>query len=276
MKKTIIAILLCSVLLPFGISAFGESSTEVTVATDSASPTDTDSIQDTDSDAEHGSIENEMQPPAAKDSQTGRQEPGDNSASDSNDPEKRFGELMSELYRYWLSYTEAEGDNGFEKAVNLAWKYRGDIGGISAAVAVAVLVAVMSLRFMPSLRRYVNYLGASNAQTRNEVKEMLSGELGKYAPALSTVEEVTRLYPAFRELIQGLSRENAEMRALISDIGSRIEQTEKQHSAELALQGATFRDIISLSALPASKKAEILENYRSIQAGKFTDSKEEQ
>ena len=59
-----------------------------------------------------------------------------------------FNEIMTELYRHWQTYTETEGDNGFEKLVNFAWKYRGDVGGVVAAVSVIVFLLVMTFRFM--------------------------------------------------------------------------------------------------------------------------------
>ena len=40
----------------------------------------------------------------------------------SEDTEK-FSEIMTELYEHWQVYTETEGDNGFEKLVNFAWKF---------------------------------------------------------------------------------------------------------------------------------------------------------
>ena len=42
-------------------------------------------------------------------------------------------------------------------------------------------------------------------------------------------------------------------------------ETEKRHAAEMKLQGETFRDIITLSALPVGKKTELMEKYRLIE-----------
>ena len=177
---------------------------------------------------------------------------------------EEFNQLMTELYEYWQSYTTTEGDNAFEKAVNFAWKYRGDIGGVSAAVAVAIFLLVMLLKFMPALKKYFNYIYKGNAKAQAEIMEGVTGEIAKYAPALATVEQVSTLYPAFCELVNKISAENAELKQLIVDVGARLEATEGRHAAEMKLQGETFRDIISLSALPVGKKVEILENYRTI------------
>lgn len=177
-----------------------------------------------------------------------------------------FNILMTELYEYWQRYTATEGDNAFEKAVNFAWKYRGDIGGVAAAIAVTVLLLVMAFRFMPTLKRYFDYIYKGNQNTKTEIMEEVKKELSAYAPALSTVERVADLYPAFKELVDKLVGENNELKQLITEIGKRVASTENRHAAEMKLQGETFRDIITLSALPAGKKAEILDSYRAIMA----------
>ena len=48
----------------------------------------------------------------------------------------KFNEVMTELYEYWQEYNTTEGGNSFEKLVNFAWKYRGDVGGVVAAIAI--------------------------------------------------------------------------------------------------------------------------------------------
>lgn len=181
-----------------------------------------------------------------------------------NEGEEDFGILMTELYEYWQSYTATEGDNAFEKAVNFAWKYRGDIGGVAAAIAVAVLLLVMAFRFMPTLKRYFDYIYNGNMNTKAEIMDEVKKELSVYAPALETVEQVATLYPAFKELVDKLIAENADLKRLVTEVGARVSTTENRHAAELKLQGETFRDIITLSALPAGKKAEILDGYRDI------------
>lgn len=180
---------------------------------------------------------------------------------------EEFGELMTELYEYWKGYTETEGDNSFEKAVNFAWRYRGDIGGVAAAVAVAVLLIVITFRFIPLVKRYAGYVCAGNDKTKEEISETVKTELGKYAPALATVTQVSELYPAFKELIEGLVKENAELKEIVMGIGARIEETERRHAAAMVLQGKTFKDIITLAALPAAKKEEILSEYKRIEEG---------
>ena len=169
-----------------------------------------------------------------------------------------------ELYEYWQSYTATEGDNAFEKAVNLAWKYRGDIGGVAAAVAVAVLLLVMAFRFMPTLKKYIDYIYRGNQNTKAEILDEVKSELSAYAPALSTVEQVAELYPAFKALVNELVTENADLKKLITDVGDKLSATESRHAAEMRLQGKTFRDIIALSCLPAGQKAEILDEYRTL------------
>ena len=74
-----------------------------------------------------------------------------------------------------------------------------------------------------------------------------------------------------KALVDKLVKENTELKELVSRVGDNVAETESRHAAELALQGETFRDIITLAALPAGKKEEILDKYRSIMAG--TDGK---
>ena len=75
---------------------------------------------------------------------------------------------------------------------------------------------------------------------------------------------MAELYPAFKELIDGLVKENSELKAVVTAIGERIAATEQKYASAMELQGRTFRDIITLSALPVAKKEEILAEYRRI------------
>ena len=198
---------------------------------------------------------------------------GAEAPADSEKAEK-FNEIMTELYEYWQGYTEAEGDTGFERLVNFAWKYRGDVGGVAAAIAIVVFLLVMALRFMPCLKRYFDYIYKGNAETKNEIMDGVTGELAKYAPALSTVETVAAMYPKFEELITALTAENREIKEQVTKMGMRVAETEKRHAAEMKLQGETFRDIITLSALPVGKKTEIMEKYRMIENGETAEGEE--
>ena len=190
----------------------------------------------------------------------------DTDETENTDELREFEEIMTELYLYWRDYTETEGDNGFEKAVNFAWKYRGDIGGVAAAIAVCVFILIMAFRYMPKMSKYFNYIYQENAETRNAIMSGVTSEIEKYAPALETVAQVAEMYPKLREYFEKLSRENAALTERIDNVGKRVEETERAHAAELKLQGETFRDIITLSALPVGKKTEIMEKYRLIQS----------
>lgn len=181
------------------------------------------------------------------------------------DGERSFNEFMEALYESWLENDGLEGDNAFERAVELAWRNKGDIGGISAAIAAMILVLVIIFRYVPLARRYVNFTGAAALQTKREVIEALKSELGRYSSALEAAEQVSELYPEFAALVEKTISRSEELKALVTDIGGRLESTEKRHASALRLQGETFKDMISLSALPASKKFEILENYRVIE-----------
>lgn len=173
--------------------------------------------------------------------------------------------LIEELYSYWRTYTSTEGDNGFEKAINFIWRYKGDVGGVSAAVAALILALIIIFRYVPATRRYAELTGAAAIQTKKEVMNVLSDELKKYAPALETVELVAGIYPQFTALIDKLVSENAELKELVESVGCYVKETEQRHASAMELQGATFKDMILLSALPAAKKSEILENYRVIE-----------
>jgi len=151
--------------------------------------------------------------------------------------------------------------------VNFAWKYRGDVGGVAAAVAVVVFLLVMALRFMPCLKRYFDYIYKGNTATKKEILNGVTDEISKYAPALTTVEAVSAMYPKFEELVRALTDENRQMKEQVTKMGEQVAETEKRHAAEMRLQGETFRDIITLSALPVGKKNEILEKYRMIENG---------
>lgn len=177
----------------------------------------------------------------------------------------KFNEVMTELYEYWQEYNTTEGGNSFEKLVNFAWKYRGDVGGVAAAIAVVVFLLFMALRFMPRISRYSEYIYKGNVETKNEIMNGVTGEISKYAPALATVESVAAMYPKFEALVTALTEENREMKAQVTKMGETVAETEKRHAAEMKLQGETFRDIITLSALPVGKKNEILEKYRMIE-----------
>lgn len=177
----------------------------------------------------------------------------------------KFNEVMTELYEYWQEYNTTEGGNTFEKLVNFAWKYRGDVGGVAAAIAVVVFLLFMALRFMPRISRYSEYIYKGNAETKEEIMNGVTGEISKYAPALATVESVAAMYPKFEALVTALTEENREMKAQVTKMGETVAETEKRHAAEMKLQGETFRDIITLSALPVGKKNEILEKYRLIE-----------
>lgn len=185
-----------------------------------------------------------------------------------------FNEIMTELYEYWQRYTETEGDTDFEKAVNFAWKYRGDIGGVASAIAVVIFLLVMGLRFMPCLKRYFDYIYKGNAETKKEIMSGVTGEIAKYAPALATVESVSTMYPKLEALIGNLTAENREMKEQVTKMGETVAETEKRHAAEMKLQGETFKDIITLSALPVAKKNEILEKYRVIESGETAEGEE--
>ncbi len=177
----------------------------------------------------------------------------------------KFNEVMTELYEYWQEYNTTEGGNSFEKLVNFAWKYRGDVGGVVAAIAILVFLLFMALRFMPRISRYSEYIYKGNAETKEEIMNGVTGEISKYAPALATVEAVSAMYPKFESLITALTDENREMKEQVTKMGETVAETEKRHAAEMKLQGETFKDIITLSALPVGKKNEILEKYRMIE-----------
>ncbi|MBQ9116333.1 MAG: hypothetical protein IJY04_04870 [Clostridia bacterium] len=178
-----------------------------------------------------------------------------------------FNRLMTELYEYWLSYSELEGDNAFEKAVELAWRSRGDIGGLSAAAAVLILIVFAALKLIPSFRHCVNYVGLSNANAKSEIEKLISDELGKYAPSLETVQRVSELYGDFERLTGQICEGNVQLLAAVEKLGAELNENEERNAAVHALHGETFRDLILLSALPAEKKAEIMENYRAISVG---------
>ncbi|MBQ9117235.1 MAG: hypothetical protein IJY04_09445 [Clostridia bacterium] len=177
----------------------------------------------------------------------------------------KFNEVMTELYEYWQEYNTTEGGNTFEKLVNFAWKYRGDVGGVAAAIAVVVFLLFMALRFMPRISRYSEYIYKGNAETKEEIMNGVTGEIAKYAPALATVESVAAMYPKFEALVTALTDENREMKEQVTRMGMQVAETEKRHAAEMKLQGETFRDIITLSALPVGKKTELMEKYRLIE-----------
>ena len=183
----------------------------------------------------------------------------------------KFSEVMTELYKYWQEYNTTEGGNSFEKLVNFAWKYRGDVGGVAAAVAVLVFLLFMALRFMPRISRYSEYIYKGNVETKNEIMEGVTGEISKYAPALATVEAVATMYPKVETLIKTISEENREMKETVTKRSEQVAETEKRHAAEMKLQGETFKDIITLSALPVGKKTEILEKYRIIESGEASE-----
>ena len=177
----------------------------------------------------------------------------------------KFNEIMTELYEYWQEYNTTEGGNSFEKLVNFAWKYRGDVGGVAAAIAVVVFLLFMALRFMPRISRYSEYIYKGNAETKEEIMNGVTGEISKYAPALATVEAVASMYPKFEALVTALTDENREMKDQVTKMGETVAETEKRHATEMRLQGETFKDIITLSALPVAKKNELLEKYRMIE-----------
>ena len=183
----------------------------------------------------------------------------------------KFSEVMTELYKYWQEYNTTEGGNSFEKLVNFAWKYRGDVGGVAAAVAVLVFLLFMALRFMPRISRYSEYIYKGNVETKNEIMEGVTGEISKYAPALATVEAVATMYPKVETLVNTLTEENRAMKETVAKMSEQVAETEKRHAAEMKLQGETFKDIITLSALPVGKKNEILEKYRVIESGEASD-----
>ena len=183
----------------------------------------------------------------------------------------KFSEVMTELYKYWQEYNTTEGGNSFEKLVNFAWKYRGDVGGVAAAVAVLVFLLFMALRFMPRISRYSEYIYKGNVETKNEIMEGVTGEISKYAPALATVEAVATMYPKVETLVNTLTEENRAMKETVAKMSEQVAETEKRHAAEMKLQGETFKDIITLSALPVGKKNEILEKYRVIENGEASD-----
>ena len=116
----------------------------------------------------------------------------------------KFNEVMTELYEYWQEYNTTEGGNSFEKLVNFAWKYRGDVGGVVAAIAILVFLLFMALRFMPRISRYTEYIYKGNVETKNEIMEGVTGEISKYAPALATVEAVATMYPKVETLVNTL------------------------------------------------------------------------
>lgn len=182
-----------------------------------------------------------------------------------NEKTTEFAALMEELYGYFLEYTVTEGDNAFEKAVNFAWRYKGDVGGISAAIATVVLIAILIFKWIPSLKNYAAFTNAATLQTKNEMLDTLSSELEKYAPSLEVVQTVAEIYPQFAACIEKLMSEDQRLCELVTQLRERVDEFEGKHARAMALQGATFKDIISLSALPASKKSEILENYRVIE-----------
>lgn len=192
---------------------------------------------------------------------------GDGDTEEVTDEENvnKFNEVMTELYEYWQEYNTTEGGNTFEKLVNFAWKYRGDVGGVAAAIAVVVFLLFMALRFMPRISRYSEYIYKGNAETKEEIMNGVTGEIAKYAPALATVESVAAMYPKFEALVTALTDENREMKEQVTRMGMQVAETEKRHAAEMKLQGETFRDIITLSALPVGKKTELMEKYRLIE-----------
>lgn len=192
---------------------------------------------------------------------------GDGDTEEVTDEENvnKFNEVMTELYEYWQEYNTTEGENTFEKLVNFAWKYRGDVGGVAAAIAVVVFLLFMALRFMPRISRYSEYIYKGNAETKEEIMNGVTGEIAKYAPALATVESVAAMYPKFEALVTALTDENREMKEQVTRMGMQVAETEKRHAAEMKLQGETFRDIITLSALPVGKKTELMEKYRLIE-----------
>ena len=61
------------------------------------------------------------------------------------------------------------------------------------------------------------------------------------------------------------------MKETVAKMSEQVAETEKRHAAELKLQGETFKDIITLSALPVGKKTEILEKYRVIESGEASE-----
>lgn len=193
--------------------------------------------------------------------------------------EEQGGEEASDLGTSVASDVLSEvsgdvGDNAFERAVDLAWLYKGDIGGVSAAVAAVVLSLVIMLKYVPLIRRYVNFTGAAALQTKRELTDVLKAELERYSSALAAAESVAELYPEFAALTQKAIEQSEELKALVTDMGGRLASNEKRHAAALRLQGETFKDMISLSALPASKKFEILENYRVIELEGEADAAE--
>ena len=188
----------------------------------------------------------------------------------------KFNEVMTELYEYWQEYNTTEGGNSFEKLVNFAWKYRGDVGGVVAAIAILVFLLFMALRFMPRISRYSEYIYKGNVETKNEIMEGVTGEISKYAPALATVEAVATMYPKVETLVNTLAEENRAMKETVTKMSEQVAETEKRHAAEMKLQGETFKDIITLSALPVGKKNEILEKYRVIENGEATEGDTEE
>ena len=65
------------------------------------------------------------------------------------------------------------------------------------------------------------------------------------------------------------------MKETVTKMSEQVAETEKRHAAEMKLQGETFKDIITLSALPVGKKTEILEKYRVIENGEATEESTE-
>ena len=102
----------------------------------------------------------------------------------------------------------------------------------------------------------------------------VTSEISKYAPALATVESVAAMYPKFEDLVTTLTDENREMKEQVTRMGMQVAETEKRHAAEMKLQGETFRDIITLSALPVGKKTELMEKYRLIENGEDAEGEE--
>ena len=184
---------------------------------------------------------------------------------------ERFEEIMTELYGYWMDYTEIEGDNAFEKFVNMTWKYRGDIGGVAAAIAVIVFLCVMGFRYMPKLSEYFKYIYQGGNENKDAILQGMNAKIEEYAPALEVVALVAAMYPKMEAAFCEFSEKQAALSEKIDAVGARVEETERAHAAEMKLQGETFKDIISLSALPVGKKNEILEKYRVIESGEPAD-----
>ena len=187
------------------------------------------------------------------------------------DKAQKFEEIMTDLYVYWQDYTEIEGDNAFEKFVNMAWKYRGDVGGVAAAIAVIVFLCVMGFRYMPKLSGYFKYIYQGNTENKEAILKGVSDKIETYAPALEVVSQVAAMYPKIESMFSEFAEKQAALSEKIDIVGARVEETERVHAAEMKLQGETFKDIITLSALPVGKKNEILEKYRVIEGGTDTD-----